>query len=175
MKPWYRQFWPWFVIALPASAVIAGVATLVIALDNADSVVRADWYQRGQRINEELALDAAAASEHVSALLSVGRDGGVAVELDVSANARPANLELELHHPTDAARDLRVELRGDGRGRFEGRIGGGARVEAGEPGGAAPVVTDGSWDVSLQPLVAGWRLQARISLPAAGVRLRAGS
>ncbi|HEY3488245.1 MAG TPA: FixH family protein [Gammaproteobacteria bacterium] len=37
--PWYRQFWPWFLIALPASALIASSITCVIALRHADEVV----------------------------------------------------------------------------------------------------------------------------------------
>ena len=27
-RPWYRQFYPWMLIALPASAVIAGLLSL---------------------------------------------------------------------------------------------------------------------------------------------------
>ena len=30
--PWYRQFWPWFIIALPATAVVASLATVWIAV-----------------------------------------------------------------------------------------------------------------------------------------------
>jgi len=172
MKPWYRQFWPWFVIALPSIAVIASVVTLVIALDHPDPLVRDDWYRRGQRINDELVLDAAAASSNISAVLSVGRDGSVALQLDAPEGARPALLEMELHHPTEAARDLHLQLRGDGRGRFEGRIRGGSE---GRPGAEVPVVLDGNWDVSLQPVIADWRLEARVFLPSAAVRLRAGS
>ncbi|MGD9021258.1 MAG: FixH family protein [Lysobacterales bacterium] len=38
-KPWYRQFWPWFIIALPAAAVAAGLFTLWLAISNPDSLV----------------------------------------------------------------------------------------------------------------------------------------
>jgi hypothetical protein len=37
--PWYRQFWPWFLIALPTLALLAGLLTLGIALCNVDEVV----------------------------------------------------------------------------------------------------------------------------------------
>ena len=37
--PWYRQFWPWFIIALPASAVIASFVTLWLAISNPDHLV----------------------------------------------------------------------------------------------------------------------------------------
>lgn len=38
-KPWYRQFWPWFLIALPLTSVVASFATLWIAVTNADEVL----------------------------------------------------------------------------------------------------------------------------------------
>ena len=39
IEPWYKQFWPWFIIALPASAVIASFLTLWIAISNPDHLV----------------------------------------------------------------------------------------------------------------------------------------
>ena len=38
-KPWYRQFWPWFIIALPASAVVASLYTVSLAVRTTDSLV----------------------------------------------------------------------------------------------------------------------------------------
>ena len=32
MKPWYKEPWPWIVMAPPATAVIAGIATVWIAV-----------------------------------------------------------------------------------------------------------------------------------------------
>jgi hypothetical protein len=37
--PWYKYPWVWFIIALPASAVIAGVITVYIAHQNAPQVI----------------------------------------------------------------------------------------------------------------------------------------
>ena len=46
-EPWYRHFWVWFIIALPASAVIAGIYTLWLAVSNPDHlVVDEEEYQR---------------------------------------------------------------------------------------------------------------------------------
>ncbi len=45
--PWFKQFWPWFIIALPASAVIASFFTLWLAVSNPDHlVVDEDEYDR---------------------------------------------------------------------------------------------------------------------------------
>jgi hypothetical protein len=38
-RSWYRQFWPWFLIALPAISVVFSFATLYIAVSGADEVV----------------------------------------------------------------------------------------------------------------------------------------
>ena len=39
IKPWYRQFWPWFLISIPLLTVIAGIITLAIALKYPDHLV----------------------------------------------------------------------------------------------------------------------------------------
>jgi hypothetical protein len=50
--PWYRQFWPWFIIALPAAAVIASFFTLWLAISNPDYLVVDDEEYR--RLNSGL-------------------------------------------------------------------------------------------------------------------------
>jgi hypothetical protein len=37
--PWYRQFWPWFIIAIPSAAVIGGMVTLWLALSHPETLV----------------------------------------------------------------------------------------------------------------------------------------
>ena len=49
-EPWYRQGWPWFLIAFPATAVVAGIATLVIAIQTFDGMVVDDYYKEGRAI-----------------------------------------------------------------------------------------------------------------------------
>jgi len=56
--PWYKQFWPWFIIALPASVVVASFVTLWLAISNPDHlVVNDDEYRR---LNSELKAQAPA-------------------------------------------------------------------------------------------------------------------
>ena len=44
--PWYKQFWPWFIIALPASVVVASFYTLWLAISHPDPlVIEQDDYQ----------------------------------------------------------------------------------------------------------------------------------
>jgi len=37
--PWYKHFWPWFLIALLSSAVIASFVSLYFALHTSDVVL----------------------------------------------------------------------------------------------------------------------------------------
>jgi hypothetical protein len=54
--PWYRQFWPWFIIALPASAVIASFVSLWLAVSNPDHLVVTD--AEYQQLRSELKAQA---------------------------------------------------------------------------------------------------------------------
>jgi hypothetical protein len=46
-RPWYRQFYPWLLIALPACAVIGGFITLYLAISRPDVLVRKDCVRDG--------------------------------------------------------------------------------------------------------------------------------
>jgi hypothetical protein len=37
--PWYRHRWPWLIMSGPAIVVVAGIATMVIAIRTADPMV----------------------------------------------------------------------------------------------------------------------------------------
>ena len=110
--PWYRQFWPWFIIALPASAVVAGLYTLWLAMQSNDSlVVRSD---EGLNVVTEKnsAAEQAAARLGLSALMEIQLESGaVVVSLSAHPDAEFAHsLSLQLRHPTIASRDSSAEL-----------------------------------------------------------------
>jgi len=58
VEPWYKQFWPWFIIALPASAVIASFITLWLAVSNPVHIVVSE--EEYQQLRGELKAQAAA-------------------------------------------------------------------------------------------------------------------
>ncbi len=51
--PWYRQFWPWFIMALPATVVVAGFFTLYLAIVNSDYPVTEDDLKYDSLIREQ--------------------------------------------------------------------------------------------------------------------------
>lgn len=149
--PWYRQFWPWFLIALPAISVVFSVATLVVAVRNADSLVRDDYYKAGLALNREFALERVAAARDLRAELRVA-DGELVVALSGQGIDPRSELVLLLAHPTAAARDLELRLRAAPDGGWRA---------------ALPAPLHGPWHASLAPAGGGWRLAARIDFDAA--------
>ncbi len=111
-KPWYRQFWPWFIIALPASAVVGGLTTVWIALQTTDSLVvhaedgvrkAADRRISAQRLASEMGL---------AALIDINPDTGAVSAVMRSGDLVdvPVALEFELSHPAFADRDQVITL-----------------------------------------------------------------
>jgi hypothetical protein len=147
--PWYTQFWPWFLIALPASAVVASIASLVIALRNADTLVRDDWSDAGEHINVEIALEREAGARGVSAVVRLDSAANrVSVQLDGAGVESVPSLSLELRHPTDASRDFSSVLDPGGPGVFVGD--------------ATSSLLTGSWYLTIAPPDRAWLLRKRV-------------
>lgn len=156
--PWYRQFWAWFVMVPPAVAVVAGIATVVIAQQNADSLVIGDFDRVGLRYQGVEARLEAAQERGLGAELALpAADGTLSLRLH-GDHGDPARLELTLAHATRQDRDQRVELvRVDGN-RYEGRL--------------PQPLTDRHY-VVVEPPQAEWRLEHRLAAGARDARLGA--
>lgn len=139
-QPWYRQFWPWFLFALPLAVVVAGALTAWIAFKDADGVVVDDYYKEGLAINQTLDRDRKAGELAMKATLGFSEN---AVFVELSGKELPAALKLHLEHPTRAAKDLEFMLTRDASGVYRQAI-------------EAPLT--GTWYVTLTPVPDGWRL-----------------
>jgi hypothetical protein len=159
--PWYRFFWPWFIVVLLTASVVAGITTVLIAFRNQDSLVDDRYYESGNAINRRIAAEKNALRLGVRATLALDKLTGEArIELEGRFEAQPERLRLELSHATEAARDASVTLAPAGPGRFYGQL-------------EAPAV--GRYYASLRPADAAgnapaeaasdWRLQREVSLP----------
>ncbi len=109
VRPWYREPWPWFLMSLPAIAIVAGVATLVIALATDDGLVADDYYKQGLAVNQVLRREARARELGLSASASLA-GAEVSVALRGTTETLPG-LRLRLVHPTRSGRDQAVPLR----------------------------------------------------------------
>ena len=131
--PWYRQFWPWFLIALPATIVVACFFMLYLAIKHSDDLVSDNYYRDGLAINRVLTQDIRATELGLSANLSFDRDSNdgsdeainvLALTLSsrVETFVMPTELNLHLLHPGDASADHVIQLMAAGDGRFRGQL-----------------------------------------------------
>lgn len=148
-KPWYREPWPWFLISLPAAAVVAGLTTVWIAATNADGLVVGDYYKAGLAINQVLARDDAARDLALSATLQA-EDDSLALTLGGRLAAYPAELTLILAHPTRPGMDQTLALHHAGAGRYRA---------------AAPALPAGKWHAQLSDDASAWRLSGVLYSP----------
>lgn len=148
-RPWYREPWPWFLMSLPAAAVVAGLATVWIAARSTDGLVVGDYYKAGLAINQTLARDEAARTLELQATLAIA-DGELTATLAGRIDAYPDALELTLAHPTRQGEDRTLTLVHAGKGRYRA---------------ALPLLHDGKWQLQLTDAAATWRLAGVLYTP----------
>ncbi len=140
--PWYREPWPWILMAGPVAAVVAGAITLWIAVTHQDALVADDYYKQGLAINRTLDRQTAAAALGVEAHLMFGAGGGK-VRVYLEGDATPTRLTLHFAHSTRAGLDQKIALERNAGGWYE-----------------APIVAmpDGKWKVLLEDPADAWRV-----------------
>ena len=143
--PWYRQFWPWFLIMLPASVVVAGFSTLYIANRHSDDLVVDDYYKNGLAINRQLEKKQRAEARGISARLQFSGD---TVSVLTAGPVDAGQLQLLLSHPLEADRDFDVALSRTGEGLYRGSL-------------EQPVAPRWHWTLQLQA-PDGWRLDGAV-------------
>ncbi len=148
-KPWYREPWPWFLISLPATAVIAGLSTVWIAVESDDGLVVGDYYKEGLAINQTLARDNAARTLALVATLK-SKDGELLLTLAGHLQAYPSELILSLAHPTHQGMDHTLTLHYVGGGHYRAVL---------------PAMPAGKWHAQLTDSASVWRLSGVLHSP----------
>lgn len=139
-KPWFREPWPWLLMAGPATAVLAGAVTVWLAIVSADGLVADDYYKRGLAINRELDRDRAAVERGIAAGIE-SRDGVLRVRL--TGGAAPDALFVRLVHATRAGNDQRLRL---------------ARTAPETYEAALPELPPGRWSLIIEDARGEWRI-----------------
>lgn len=148
-RPWYRQAWPWVLIALPLTSVVASFTTLYIAMQDPDGLVRDDYYETGITIGTRVDRARTAEEMGLAGELSLSPDGGeVAVEFGGTMPADTPELNLALRHATRAQFDVDLVLAMEPASE---------RYVASFEGPLAP----GAWNISLDPPDQAWRIRGR--------------
>jgi hypothetical protein len=153
-KPWYREPWPWLLMAGPFIVVLAASYTAWVAISTSDGLVTDDYYQKGLAISETLTRSAKAKDLGLQAGVTLVEDS-VRVRLSSYLHkefAAPQAVSITLSHPTQAGVDqTRVLVRqGDA---YVGKLN---------------LPRSGHWLILLEDEAKSWRLLGSVMLPSSG-------
>lgn len=110
-KPWYRQFWAWFILSPLIAVVVVSSITVSIAVINADDRVVDNYYKEGRAINMRLDQDLLAISLGIKARLTFDTlSDDLILILNSKSEDLPEFLLLELSHPAHSERDHKLLL-----------------------------------------------------------------
>lgn len=149
--PWWKQFWPWFLIALPGSVVIASFFTIKMAVDSDDGLVTQDYYKQGKAIHMDASARQRAHDLGILAKVTFVQPEGV-VRVSVSSESLNAigALQLALRHPTQANQDALLDLQPVGPNLYQAAM--------------PDLSSSGEWNVELNAIDANWELRGRASV-----------
>lgn len=142
-RPWYREPWPWLLMAGPAIVVVAGIATTILAVTSNDGLVADDYYKQGLGVNRVIARDAQARALGLAAEAQFNEER-TRVRVTLGPGAQPNALRLTLVHPTRAGSDQVALLAPIGGNLYEGPV--------------APPRLAGAWRVRVEDGAGRWRI-----------------
>ena len=138
--PWFKQFWPWFIIALPSLMIVACMYLIALSFYNADELVNDDYYKEGLAINRQLEKDHRARELDARATLTLAADRKkLRLDLQGGFQHYPQMLQVEFEHPVSASQDTNLTLTYRDDQYYHGSL-------------DAPI--DGRWYISLQGTLA---------------------
>ncbi len=141
-QPWYRQFWPWALIALPTITVIGCMITIVLAIRSNDGLVRDDYYKDGLAINKTFARGEKAAAMGLGADVVINPDDKK-VEVRFNQDIGEDTITLNLVYATKAGLDQSIPVKRVTPTIYRGKI---------------ESLHSGKWHVEIEPGDQKWRL-----------------
>jgi len=142
-QPWYKEPWPWILMAGPAAVIVAGLVTAYLAVAHEDALVADDYYKTGLAIDRVLERDRVALQAGYRAQVLFSENGArVRVHL-ISHRPGPDGLRLRMFHPTRARLDREAVLGATQAGWYEGEV---------------DLAAAGRWRIELEDDQRAWRL-----------------
>ncbi|MDH5599966.1 MAG: FixH family protein [Gammaproteobacteria bacterium] len=150
--PWYKQFWPWFLMFFPALAVVGGIITIILAIESDDGLVTDNYYKKGLAINQTLDQKQHALKLNLTADADWDQlTQAISLRLNGNLPELPARLTMHLAHTTRAKQDQVITLfLSPDKNSYTGRV---------------KTVQQGNWIIILEPENQDWRINGRVTLP----------
>ncbi|GAB3018078.1 FixH family protein [Bowmanella dokdonensis] len=147
--PWYKQFWPWFLIAIPLVSIILSTKMLLLATSGQDSMVIDDYYKEGKAINLSLEKIQRARELGIDSLIHF-EGQRITLRFVQGAPASGEALSLYFQHPTLKDKDFQLLLTQNADGAYSAQL---------------PNALAGKWHLTLTPFDGEWKVLQEVGLP----------
>ena len=144
--PWYKQFWPWFIISIPVSSMLVAVVQVSYALNSPNDMVVDNYYKEGLGINTVLDKRNLATELNISASIVVDNTTGEVIL--TTKNAQEPVLSLNFYNSAISNKDFTLEL---------------SRIADNQYRGNLDKSISGIWNLYLESAI-GWQIGARLNL-----------
>lgn len=144
-RPWYKEPWPWILMAFPVASVIVGIFFFQAAVRSDDGLVTDDYYTKGKAINMELKRDNVAANLGITGQVMVGADGRAVRISTTSKKPLPDTLHIKFIHPAQDDFDGVADIHKVADNLYQGELN-------------QPLVNANHWYVQVEDKAKQWRI-----------------
>ena len=144
-QKWFKNPWVWLIIALPMSAVIGGIITIIITNKNQPDMVMDDYYKKGKAINQELTLFENAKKMGIELDIKIHNH-----KLELRINHSVPALKVTFSHSTLARRDFELVATQNAQGIYTALF---------------DQDIEGKWLLFVGPMDDSWKLKTTLALP----------
>ncbi|ABD81677.1 FixH family protein [Saccharophagus degradans] len=110
-KPWYKEFWGWFVFAPLIFIACVCSVLLTVAYSLKDDVVTDDYYKKGRMINNTFAATRAAQDLGLTAMVAIDATAeNITVSLNATSPVFAPEITLIFSHPMESGLDKKYKL-----------------------------------------------------------------
>ncbi|MDP4983351.1 FixH family protein [Pseudoalteromonas tunicata] len=150
--PWYKQFWPWFILSIPMITVVTCIFFIVYSVQKGPDMVVDDYYKQGKAINLELSKFQKAKALYLHGDLTIDADK-VTFAFTKGDASKVTALKLAFYHPTLKENDFDMILAKNANGHFSG---------------FSDHINQERYTIFIEPMDQSWKLKENIVLPATG-------
>lgn len=148
-KPWYKQFWPWFILSLTVGVSILTLVRVVILTNHSVHLVTEDYYKKGKGINVDISR--VNVTKELGLNASIRSDGDtLVIEFDKGELDHYPAITAMFAHRTLPDHDFTKLVTSDASGVYRFTL---------------DDALQGPWFVELTPHDEKWLIQGRVTFP----------
>jgi len=149
VKPWYKQFWPWFILSLTVGVSILTLVRVAILTNHSVHLVTEDYYKKGKGINVDISR--VNVTKELGIKAAVHSDGNtVVIQFDKGELEHYPAITAMFAHRTLPDHDFSKLLTSDASGRYRLKL---------------DSELQGPWFIELTPHDQKWLVQGRVTFP----------